>query len=263
MIDYAKRMRSPALVAVLAVIGVFVLISIGHFALLVSSGLSLPAAAQMAGSASPSLVWIFSAVALALACVLVRPVLPTAQRLVSAAAVVVGVATVVAFAFWVIGIFGGLSLGVVLGVLGGLVETAFKAACAMVLWRLRGLGADAQARLESSTPSTGPDGGQPPVWHPEQAVGLQWSRAGDAATGGAAASAPALPQRPPEPERRQLWSRGGLAPEQVPELPWTTAAQAAGGQAAGPPEDLPAPQDRPRRQAPDWTPAQHPPEQAT
>lgn len=263
MIDYAKRLRAPALVAVVAVIGLLVVVSVGYFVVQLNGGQTLPAAARMAGATSPSLIWIFAAVALALGCALVAPMVPRAGRLVNAAAVVVGVATGVALVFWVIGLFGGLSLGVTLGALGGLVETAFKAACAVVLWRLRRLIAadDQLAGLgpHAEPPSIAADVGQPPVWSPEQAIGMQWSRAGDAATG---APAPA-PEPPPQPERRQLWSRGGIAPEQLPEIPWTTAAEAAGGPTAGSPQTAPAPEDRPGRPTPDWTPAPRPEGSAT
>lgn len=267
MVDYVKRLRAPALAAVLAVISIFVVLSIGHFVLLLNDGLAPARAAQTAGSASPSLIWVFAAVGLALACVLVRPAVAAGQRLISVAAIIVGGATLVAFAFWVIGLFAGLTLGLTLGALGGLVETIFKAACAVVLWRLRGLGTEEQQRIESATSATG-QGDQLPVWDPKQAIGLQWSRAGDAATGGPASGAAPTsaigrapePAPTPVPERRQLWSRGGIAPEQLPQLPWTTAAQAADGHPAGPSQDTPESRDRPRRQAPDWAPAPRPQE---
>ena len=50
MIDYLKRLRSPALMAVLAVIGVLVLMSIGHFIVLLMRGTGIPGAARQAGA---------------------------------------------------------------------------------------------------------------------------------------------------------------------------------------------------------------------
>lgn len=265
MNDYVKRLRAPALLAVLGVIAVLAAVSVGYFAVLVSGGQSPALGAQMAGSASPSLLWFFAAVALALTCLLLPPTPAGVSRLVSAAALVAGAATAISLGFWVIGLFGGLSLGVTLGSLGGLIETAFKAACAVILWRLRHLSIEAEEQAVAGQPvkpvADGADSGQPPVWNPDQAVGLQWNRAGDAATG-ARAPATIPPGPPPEPERRQLWSRGGVPPErlqpQPPELPWTTAGGAADGQAAGPASLPAAPDDRPGRQTPDWTPAPRP-----
>ena len=282
MIDYAKRMRVPALIAVLGVIALFTVIAIGYFVFLVSDGMALTEAARLAGANSPSLIWVFVGVALALSVVLGRPSVEKAGRLVGAASIVVIVATAIALVFWVLGLFGGLTLGALLGALGGLVETAAKAACAAVLWRLRGLADEEAARVEASVPSTG-DGGQSPVWNPQQAIGLQWSRAGDAASGALAASVAQPAALPPAPEpvvepapRRQLWSRGGIAPEQLtaapaeapssraldvtPQVPWATAAQAADGLPAGPAEVSSPPAGSPARRAPDWTPAPRPQE---
>ena len=150
MIDYLKRLRSPALMAVLAVIGVLVLMSIGHFIVLLMRGTGIPGAARQAGATSPSLLWVFAAVALAVTCVLIRPVVTNAQKLVGAAAILVASAAAVSTIFWVVALFGGMTLGVFLGALGGLIEIAAKAACAWVLWRMRGLGAAERSRSESS-----------------------------------------------------------------------------------------------------------------
>lgn len=284
MMDYTKRLRAPALIAVLAIIGILLGVAIGQFVLQLSQGNALALAARAGGSASPSLIWTFAALALAIVIVVARPAPPGAAKLVTAAAVVVSLAAGIGLVFWVLGLASGFSIGAVLGAVGGLIETAVKAACAFVLWRLRELGVEEQSRITSSTAPTGEMGGQPPVWTPEQAVGRQWNRAGDAATGAgaqqampalpAAAPAPAAPPVPePEPVRRQLWSRGGVAPDQLPatpappsapqapdpQLPWTTAAQAAGGQAAGA-EHGTQPPDPSGRPAPDWTPAPRPEE---
>lgn len=285
MIDYAKRLRGPGLVAVLVVLVAYLVLAVVQFVILVNRGTALAMAAQLAGSATPSLIWVFVTLALALACVLVRPQVADGQRLVGAAAILVSLATALALVFWVLGLVDGLTLGVALAAIGGLVETLAKGACALVLWRLRGLGAEEVGRLQAALPSTGDDGGRLPVYGPQQAVGLQWSRAGDAASGAGAAAANGPTQTPaeleaapePEPVRKQLWSRGGISPEQLPPvpasgavpptgppapaepiLPWTTAAQAAEGHDAGPTQIAPPSADRPRRQAPDWTPAPRP-----
>lgn len=219
MIDYAKRLRAPALIAVLLVVGFYVALAIGYFIILLSHGSAVFAAARMAGAASASLVWVFVVVALALTCVLVRPQARQAAKLIFAAAIVVGVATLVALVFWVIGLFGGFTIGVTLAAVGGLIETLAKAACAIVLWRVRRL-VDAEQAIAGPPPQANSDTpaaevAKPPVWNPAEAVGLQWSRAGDAASG-APADPHASAQPKPQPVRRQLWSRGGVAPEELP-----------------------------------------------
>ena len=100
MIDYLKRLRSPALMAVLAVIGVLVLMSIGHFIVLLMRGTGIPGAARQAGATSPSLLWVFAAVALAVTCVLIRPVVTNAQKLVGAAAILVASAAALMNGGW-------------------------------------------------------------------------------------------------------------------------------------------------------------------
>ncbi len=280
MIDFAKRLRGPALIAALVVVGFYVALALGYFGVLLNRGQSLTASAQMAGASSVSLVWVFAVVALALACVLVRPAVLKAHQLISAAAIAVSVATIVGFAFWLIGLFSGFTLGTTLAAIGGFIEIVAMAACGYVLWRIRGLGEEEQLRLASTGAAAGLEAGTPPVWNPQQAVGLQWTRAGDAATGALTSGQPARAaieaptpgspdqpadqpsdptagqppaEEPPAPPKRQTWSRGGIAPA---DLPWTTAEQAAQGQASGPavPEQ---PSAQPRR-TPDWTPAPRP-----
>lgn len=261
MIDYAKRVRSGGLIAALVVVSFYVALGLGHFALLLSRGVRFGQAAQQSGASSVPLIWVFVVLALSLASTLIRPAVLHARTLVTIAAVVVTIATAVAAISWVFGLFGGLTIGSALGAVGGLIETLAKAACALVLWRLRTLAGEESARIEAATTPAGTEPGQQPVWNPQQAVGLQWQRAGDAASGAAAPEVtaaepvPAI-EPPPAPVNRQTWSRGGVPPEQ---LPWTTASQAAEG-AAQPAPELPAPEEQARRPAPDWTPAR-PPEQ--
>lgn len=264
MIDYAKRLRAGALLAAMAVVGFQVVVGMGHFGILLARGMRLAAAAQQSAASSVPLIWVFLVLALALACTLVRPQVLHARQLVTAAAGVVSVATVFALVLWVFGLFGGPSLGSVLAAVGGLIETFAKAACALVLWRLRVL-VDEQPPPPEQPGQQAQQQGRQPTWDPKQAVGVQWQRAGDAATGAAAPQLPAQPATASEPQpvlrpepkqSRQLWSRGGRPPEQ---LPWTTASQAASGTApAGPADELPEPEERARRPAPDWTPARPP-----
>jgi len=275
MIQYAKGLRGPAMVVVLVVLSVYVGLSVGRFVILTTGGSAVAAAAQEAGSSSPSLVWVFLAVALALACLFIEPRPRRSRRLVMAAAIVMMVVAVDALAFLVLGLLGQLTVGEALGVVGGVVETLVKAACAAVLWRLCPDSAD-----EAGVPEDEGNGarrrGPDPVWRAEEAVGLQWARAGDAATGAPASSSvppPALPEAvpPPAPVRRQLWSRGGMGPDALADaeppvessgppargMPWTTASEAAdgylsptSGEDAG---DGGGPSS-PRREPPKWTP---------
>lgn len=256
MIDYAKRLRSGALLASLTVVVFHIALGLGHFGILLFRGVRFGPAAQQSGASSVPLIWVFAVLALSLAAILIRPPVQHARRLVGAATIVVGVAALVGLVSWFFGLFGGFTLGSALAAVGGLIESLAKVACAVVLWRLRSLTAGRTAEPADGQAAEQP--GEQPVWQPQQAIGLQWHRAGDAATGAQAPELPAAassPQPEPEPVPRQLWSRGGVPPEQ---LPWTTAAQAAEGDQ--PASELPDPQEQARRPAPDWTPARPPQE---
>lgn len=283
MIDYAKRLRSGALLASLTVVAFHIALGLGHFGLLISRGVRFGPAAQQSGASSVPLIWIFVVLALSLASTLVQPPVRHARRLVSAATIAVSVAAAVGLISWVFGLFGGFTLGTALAAVGGLIETLAKVACAAVLWRLRQV-TESDAPAVDEGAASAEQTGQQPVWNPQQAIGLQWHRAGDAATGAAAPPAvgtgePAAPQLPPapilpaapEPARPQPWSRGGIPAEQlaaaqppVPaeqpaeDRPWTTAAQAAAGVAPAPDGQLPDLEEQTRRPAPDWTPARPP-----
>lgn len=271
MIQYAKQLRSPAMVAVLIVLAVYAGLSVGQFVVLVGGGAALAQAAQDAGSSSPSLVWVFLAVALALTCLFIEPRTKRASALITAGAVVMTVIAVEALALWVFGLIGPSSVGKVLGAVGGIMETLVKAACAVVLWRLR----PARGGASSGQPPAG-GRGQDPLWRAEEAVGLQWARAGDAASG-ASATGPVPPPvqrepgQPDPPGRRQLWPRGGvgsdLPADEPPDesssppargMPWTTASEAADGYLApGAGADASDQPPQPRREPPTWTPITH------
>ena len=188
MIDYLKRLRRPGLIAVLVVISVLVITTIGHFVVLLTRGNGLAGAARLAGASSPSLLWVFAAIVLAFACVLARPRVADSQRLVSAAVrrrrrrggpglcFAVRHLTVT-----------------VLGALGGLIEIAAKGACGWVLADARINAEERSARI--STPSTG----EPRVSRrsePQQATGCCIARG---MASGARLLLPrrAVPSRPP------------------------------------------------------------------
>lgn len=193
-LDYARKMRQPALIFVLAVIAVLAAISAGYFVIGVRAGSSLASAAQLAGSASAGLVWYFIATALVVVCLVLQP-RPKAIRLVlGATAVVLWVGVGFSLLLWLLGLIGIPSIGSMLGALGGLVETLGKAACAYLVTAIRSMivretasGKDAEpAGDQQAGPGSEPEAepeGIAPVWKPEEAVGLHWRRAGDAATG--------------------------------------------------------------------------------
>ncbi len=264
MIEYARRLRGPATVGVLVIICFYVAVAVVYFAVLLSDGTYIATAARQAGADSVSLVWIFVVVALTLTCLVVDPPVPDADRLVKAAAIVVSVATGAGLLFWIMGLFGAFSVGAWLSALGGLVETLVKAVAAIVLWRLRrwpiaAPAPDDETQPEAAEPDQVP--GRQPVWNPPEAVGLQWNRAGDAATGAAppmltpgGPEAVEAPQPAPKPPSRQTWSRGGIAPEDLPTEPGPEATpRSAAEQKDGRPTTIPG-----QRPAPDWTPSRRP-----
>lgn len=265
MIEYAKKLRVPATIGVLAVICVYVVVAVVYFIVLLSGGTYIADAARQAGSDTVSLVWIFTAVALVLICLLSNPPVAKIAQLVRASAMVVSGATAAALIFWIMGLFGDFGVGAWLATLGGLVETLVKAACSVALWRLLRWPVDRPS--DSADPTSAQTGepasesGQRPAWDAPEAVGLQWNRAGDAATGAAPPALHATPDAVPEPpatpaKPRQLWSRGGIPAEA---LPSGDEQQPASQSETRPPDDSQRPSTgQGGRPAPDWTPTPRP-----
>lgn len=117
---------------------------------------------------------------------------------------------------WVTGVNASVIVQFILLILDVLVK-GIGLAC---LAGMRGVGKDNPDASESASQAIDPR--RSPVWRPEDAVGLQWDRAGDAASGGQA-NRPDAPLQPglaelsgaPEPPRRRTpWSRGAVVSEQ-------------------------------------------------
>mgnify|MGYP000932550848 CR=1 FL=1 len=218
MIDYVKNLRLPLLGFVLVLTAVLIVSSVVQFVMALVGATSLGQAAQIGASTSPSLVWVLTALVLVMALVLLRPHPVGTMRMVRVASVVIGFAAVLAAVYWVLLLWEGFSPGVILGSLGGLVETIAKGACAVVLHRLHGvgrtdvlaaLGAQTDANPKDSAAETGES--QRSAWQVDQTTGYHWTSAAQAAQGGAPTGQPPELEGPETaaqyPSRQQVWSR--------------------------------------------------------
>ena len=192
MIDYAKSLRLPLLAGVLVLTSVLMVNSIVQFVLELVRGGGIGAAGRAGAAESPSLVWVLTSLVLVLALVLVRPQPQGTVRMVRIASVVVAVAAVLALVFWILSLWEGMTIGQVLGSVGGLVETVAKGGIAVLLHRLHGVGRrDLLAALNAETGIEQLPASEPtktstaPIWSADQATGYQWTSAAQAAQGGA------------------------------------------------------------------------------
>ena len=237
-----RRVRELAAWLVLAVVAVSELISLVRFsylALSLTAGQPWYSAAQQS-PAPVGMVWALALLALVLCCLLIKPVVLRTRQIASWSAIAVGVAAALELFYLACVLMSdGSAWARVLDGVGRGVEVLVSAVVAAALWRIRGesprVGVTSASVLPTAgaSPATGVrsggSDGPPPVWRPEQAVGVQWNRAQDAAAGapadeiggpGAGRSGWQLspgrmaPQDRPAPPRPD-WPRGG-SPEESP-----------------------------------------------
>ena len=214
--DSLQKLREPAAVVLLVVLGLRLLLGVVTFLVLARGSdddtlayLSRStygdntfalASFSLAGTVLDVLTALLL-VALVASCVLWRPT-PHARQLALAALVLISLAVVVALVaglLWLSGVglsmaaladFGRLVLGLPLLVLAALVlwrllpETAPGAAPATTRELSSSPGAPAPAPAPAELPAARP--ADEPTWQPEEASGAAWLTAGDAATGAAA-----------------------------------------------------------------------------
>ena len=192
MIENLMRLREPAAWILVGVIAVDIVLAVVRFVLaLTTGGVSLPAAAQDVALQAMSLTLLMALVALVTACVFDAPV-PSARRLVAAAATVVTIGTVLTVVAALLGLPASAgALAVVLEFLGVLLDIVLKVVGMVTLWLLhRGMtagridvagpapvagGEVAPAEPEESLPA--------PTWRPDAAAGSVWTSASEAASG--------------------------------------------------------------------------------
>lgn len=236
MLDNLTRLREPAAWTAIVVTAVSIVLALVRFVLTVSTGVvPFSAAAQDVALHAMSLPLVIVVVALVWACVFHSP-LPSAPRIVTAAAVTVALGTLITIVAVILGLTASAgTLGVVLEIVGGVLDVALKLGAAIILWLIRrGLRGgridvprpvSAEPEPEASVPPQ-PVGQQPAAeasggWTPPVATGTAWASASDAAAG-----APGLDAAP---------ASSGWHPVRRPEIGETSPAGAveAGGEAVG------------------------------
>jgi hypothetical protein len=249
VIDRIKSYREPATVVALVVVLLGIAITSGRIA----SGLQdLPLAQVLRGvSGLYGLVDALVLTVLALTCVLVRPQTRHAVQVTLAAAALIWLGAVVGLVFLFVSLFaaGEGSVARVLESIGGLTDIALRVLMGYALVLSR------RVALESASPATpvlepaqpvpaaAPDDpARRPTWQSDQATGVVWRSAADAASGAAAGTYGAA-------------GRGWDVDPQTPEAPplrETTGPDTPGGpRIVLPDETTPEPRSGP----PIWDPA--------
>lgn len=208
MIESLRRLREPAAIVVLAVLGVRLLLGLITFSYLQIVGTDSAASLAVARfTASDTITDAFTVVVLGLlvaSCVLVEPT-PHARTLTWLAVVIAGAGILLALVSsitWLVTVGGvtvvgdlfrlliGLPISVValvglLRLLRGQPKPA-KAARQAVGVRVDGDNSDRQQELGSGPDKPAQEDENQPTWQPDQAVGAAWHTAGEAAAGAAA-----------------------------------------------------------------------------
>ncbi len=196
MLDNLIRLREPAAWTAIAVTAVGVILALVRFVLAFTTGVvPFSAAAQDVALHAMSLPLVTVVVALVWACVFHSP-LPSAPRIVTAAAVTVAIGTLITIVAVVLGLTASAGTwGMVLEIVGGTLDVALKLGAAIVLWLihrgLRGGRIDVPTAVPAmpppqpeasgaDEPSADESGGR---WSPPAAAGTAWASASEAAAG--------------------------------------------------------------------------------
>lgn len=187
MLENLKRIRQPVTWAVLAIICAGQLLGVTRLVLLVvREHQPVFDAFQGIGQSIMSLSLVIALVGLVCACLFVPPATGSAVRLARLSAWAIAIGTLLQLISLVLGLAASANVfGLIMEVLGGLLDIVLKAVAAGVLWVLvRGVRSGrldlAPAAVETSAPEPPTTA---PVWQPEQASGTAWRSARDAASG--------------------------------------------------------------------------------
>lgn len=212
MLDNLKRIRQPVTWAVLVIICASQVLGIVRLTLLVFwEKTQVFAAFQEIGQSIMNLSLVIVLVALVCACLFIPPATTRAITLAKTSAWVVGIGTLLQLICLGLGLAASANaFGVIMEILGGLLDIALKAVAAGVLWVLvRGV---KSGRLDmapsAASASSAPEAPEnAPVWRAEQATGTAWRSAREAASGarpdaGAVADQPSTEAPAIAPERQ-------------------------------------------------------------
>lgn len=212
MLDNLKRIRQPVTWLVLVIICASQVLGIVRLTLLVFwEKTQVFAAFQEIGQSIMNLSLVIVLVALVCACLFIPPATTRAITLAKTSAWVVGIGTLLQLICLGLGLAASANaFGVIMEILGGLLDIALKAVAAGVLWVLvRGV---KSGRLDmapsAASASSAPEAPEnAPVWRAEQATGTAWRSAREAASGarpdaGAVADQPSTEAPAIAPERQ-------------------------------------------------------------
>ena len=212
MLDNLKRIRQPVTWAVLVIICASQVLGIVRLTLLVFwEKTQVFAAFQEIGQSIMNLSLVIVLVALVCACLFIPPATSRAITLAKTSAWVVGIGTLLQLICLGLGLAASANaFGVIMEILGELLDIALKAVAAGVLWVLvRGV---KSGRLDlapsAASASSAPEAPEnAPVWRAEQATGTAWRSAREAASGarpdaGAVADQPSTEAPAIAPERQ-------------------------------------------------------------
>ncbi len=190
MIDNLKRIREPlAWVALVAVTGGLVLGVVQLVLLQARDKVPVFSAFQSIGLSILNLPLVLALLALVCLCLFMAPATRHAVLVTRLAAIVTSVGTLLQLVCMVLGVAASANaFGVLMEILGGLLDVLVKAVAAGALWiLLRGVGAGRLEVAPGAAPAAALEPTEPraqPVWRPEQATGTAWRTASEAAAGG-------------------------------------------------------------------------------
>ncbi|HVK44893.1 MAG TPA: hypothetical protein VM429_08310 [Micropruina sp.] len=213
MLENLKRIRQPVTWAVLVIIGASLVLGVVRLSILVFwDKTQVFAAFQEIGSSIMSLSLVIALVLLVCACLFVTPATPQAIRLAKLSAWMIGIGTALQLICLILGLAASANaFGLIMEILGGLLDIALKGVAAGVLWVLvRGV---KSGRLDMASPVPEVEApvqapGTVPVWRPEQATGTAWRSARQAASGArpdAGAVSDQSPESRPDPPAERQW----------------------------------------------------------
>jgi hypothetical protein len=208
MIENLKRSREPLAWIAIALTAASMGLGVWRLVTTIGSGdVPVFAAFQDVSNGLLNISVALLVVVLVMSCSFVTPATKHAIGITRAAAWVLSLGVLLTLASNLMGMWASAALpGVVLDILGGLLDLAFKALAAGLLWVfLRGVKAGRIGTAPRETPTDGPVGdaadavaGAPTSWSRDEATGTVWRTAADAAKG-----APGLDRMPDSEESTQ------------------------------------------------------------
>ncbi|MFT3861761.1 hypothetical protein [Micropruina sp.] len=187
MLENLKRIRQPVTWAVLVIICVSLVLGVVRLTQLVFwEKTQVFAAFQEIGQSIMNLSLVLALVALVCTCLFIPPATRRAITLAKLSAWVVGIGTLLQLICLALGLAASANaFGVIMEILGGLLDVSLKAVAAGVLWVLvRGVKSGRLDLAPAVPPAVAaPEAKAQPLWRADQATGTAWRSARDAASG--------------------------------------------------------------------------------